>query len=255
MFFIASKDAFRLYIQGWRKLLLPGFCIAVALWFCLVAMMELVAHHWGGDIETRSFLILSILAAVFLLEAGLINFLRQVFQNEDGGWRNVLEVFSKKRLIRLLAVLIWLCAFGLILAAVFSQLPYFCVVAKWVMLFLIPLQFYVILTVLEEAEYRSWKCFRHGFRKTISQCWEMWGVWLLAWLSYRIIGKAAWVLTWWIPNRFAGLQVQGYWIMFSFVLLVSCVLPFGVFLLLSLRKMASGKQPGSAVAGVKPERR
>jgi len=236
MFFLAFKNAFRILSQNWRKLVVPGFCNALILWVCLVVVRDVASHHRGTSIETRSLLFLLILVVAFLMEAGLVNLLRQFFQNRDGGWRNILEVFSWRLLSRLLAASMCLYFYGLVMA-LFLLFPYLRPAAMWMLASIIPLQFYVVLTILENPEYRSWKCFFRGFRETILQRWEMWVAWLLAWLSYRVIGKVAWVLTWWIPNRLAGLQVHGYWILFSFVLLMGCVFTFGVFLLLSLRKM------------------
>ncbi|HWL51526.1 MAG TPA: hypothetical protein VNQ90_03775 [Chthoniobacteraceae bacterium] len=238
IFFLALKDAFRTLSQNWRMLVIPGFCIAVILWICFVIVRDLAAYHRGTNIETRSLLFLFILITAFLMEAGSINLLRQFSQNKDGGWKHVLEVFSWRRLSRLLVASIWLYVLGLIVSAsLFFLFQYLQLNATWILALIIPLQFYVILIILENPEYRAWRCFCHGFRETISQRWEVWGVWIWAWVSYRIIGRVAWVLTWWIPNRFAGLEVHGYWIILSFILLMGCVFAFGVFLLLSLRKM------------------
>ncbi len=236
LLFLSIKDAFQLYARNWRKLLLPGIGTAFLLFLCVIAMMEIKSHPFGGNVGARGFLLLAFAFVIFLLEAGTINLLRRVFHHKEGGWKSILEALSWRRLVRLSVAAIGLLILWLTLALpLLLPLPSLGEAAKWAMLFLIPLQFYVILTLLEKPEDGSWKCFYKGFCETVSQRWEMWAVWLLAWLSYRIIARASWVLTWGILNGVAGVQVHGYWIWATFIALFSGIFPFGVFLLLSLR--------------------
>ena len=195
---------------------------------------------------------LSLPAIMFLLEAGLINFYLQFVKGKEGTWRDLGEVFLWKRLRRLFSV--FLCVyfslvFFILLQYLFGNLQsnLFVYVEKstaWMMFLLIPIQFFAILSILENQDARFWNFFR-GLREMLYQRWEMWMVWLLVLFLLRIFSKLAWVLAWWIPYRFLEipyqdfgiLKTKGLWILFLYVLLASCILPLGTFFLLSLRAL------------------
>ncbi len=236
MFFLALKNSFYILIQNWRKLLMPSLCITFILWICIVVGLEFGVYHQRIGIGARGLLLLLISFVTFLMKAGFINLLRRFLQNKSGGWRDVFQGFSWRQLRRLLAVFtsLYFCMFAICALLLLLSLE---AAAIYILAFMIPIQFYAILTLLENPEHRSSKCLYLGFRETIFQRWEMWVTWILAGLSYRVIGRGAWVLTWWVPNKLAGLNVQGYWIILCFILLMSCVSALGVLLLLSLREM------------------
>lgn len=243
-FLTAFQNACRLYFQSWRRLALPIFCIGLLSGICLVIDTEIM-HHSTSNPLTRFISLVSPLAVIFLLEAGLINCLQQFFRGKENEWKSLLEVFFWKRLTRLLSILMWLCLFFVILwlpLALLALQPepvlYIDIekIADLLMLFSVSLQFFVILAALEKSDRRPLRCFLQGLRETISQHWGMWGAWFLAWLVYRIIGRIAWVLAWWIPNQFLGIRVQGSWIFLSFALLLGYFFSLVVFLFLSLRE-------------------
>jgi hypothetical protein len=195
-------------------------------------------------------LFLLIPVVIFLLEAGSINFLLHFFEKNEGAWRSLAEVFFWKRLRRLLGVFLWTVLTVAIFVPLLVRLirpilnmgyEFYALIGM--VLILLPIQFFAILSVLENPDAPSRKAFLQGLRDTIYQRWEMWGAWFLALLFNRIFGKVAWVLAWWVPNLFFGFHPQSAWLFqLLFSLLISCIFPFGIFFLLSLRKMKANEE-------------
>jgi hypothetical protein len=255
-FYVAFQRACSIIFRNWRKLIMPILFTGFLYGACNIAL-DVIMHNSIFACVAGRMLLPLILVVIFLLEAGLINFLLHFFEKNEGAWRSLAEVFFWKRLRRLLGVLLWIVLAVAFFAPLLGQAikPLFKMDDAnysliWVLV-LIPIQFFAILSVLENPDAPSRKAFVHGLRDTIYQRWEMWGAWFLALLFSRIFGKVAWVLACWVPNRFLGFHgfrpQNGWLLLLLFSLLISCIFPFGIFFLLSLRKMKAN----GGVGGVK----
>jgi hypothetical protein len=242
-FYVAFQWACSIVFQNWRKLIMPILFTGLLFGACNIAF-DIIMHNSIFAYAAVRMLFLLIPVVIFLLEAGLINFLLHFFEKNKGTWRSLAEVFFWKRLRRLLGVFLWIVLTFACFMPLLVQLlkPFFnmdyALYTLIGMLILLPIQFFAILSVLENPDAPSRKAFLQGLRDTIYQRWEMWGAWFLALLFSRIFAKVAWVLVCWVPSRFLGFYPHNAWLwLLLFSLLISCIFPFGIFFLLFLRKM------------------
>lgn len=229
-FLLAFKEAARLYTHSWRKLLFPGCCISGLAFLASWALMRISDRLIFG-VEIQAILLISLLAFIFLLGAGALNLLLDVFQTKEVKGENAVSVFTGSRLVRLMIAFIALGALGVGLGLVSLT------VGGWPLLFLIPPYFWVVLAILEKSDGGVFHALCVGLVNAVTQRWEIWSVWLVAWLAYRIIARGSWLLAWWLPNRLLGVEPHGHWIWAAFILLISCVIPYLVFLILFLRSI------------------
>ena len=242
-FYTAFRNACCLYWKNWRAFALPNLCMAL-LFFVWWKSAQGIMHHKMITQPAGRILFLLSPPILFLLQAAWVNFFLQFFNGKKGLWKNIGEIFCRKRLCRLLVVLAWMffyflfVAFFLFLGFLIGEAgdspSFMCKIGMWIWGLMIPIQFFSILSIFEKPDAFSWVDFLRGLRDTLLQRWEMWGVWFLGFLSYRILLKLiSWLLRE-IPKNVFAFRNDVFLVLI--ILLMSCILPLGFFFMLSLRK-------------------
>jgi len=120
-FHVAFQRACSIIFQNWRKLIMPILFTGLLFGACNIAL-DMIMHNSIFAYAAVRMLFLLLPVVIFLLEAGLINFLLHFFEKNERAWRSLAEVFFWKRLRGLLGVFLWIVLTFAVFAPLLVQL-------------------------------------------------------------------------------------------------------------------------------------